>query len=271
VSETQRTLPDYESPPVIETVLGVRFSPLTPFTTRLFSLYWTSIKDEYPHFEIQDPIPQTAEEFGANRARPLGIQIIKGPESRCWFIDETETRLIQFQRDGFFLNWRKVKGNEPYLHYDHTKPNFEKYWKGFGEFLNHQGLPDPQISQCEVTYINHIEKGQGWDSYGELNKVISCWSGKYSGDFLQDPESVSLNVQYVLPDQKGRLHIAMLPAIRKQDAKEVLQLNLTARGKPGSSKLDDIVSWFDLGHKWIVRGFTDFTAKDMHQFWRRTV
>jgi uncharacterized protein (TIGR04255 family) len=271
VSETRRTLPDYEFPPIFETVLGVRFSPLTPFNSRLLSRYWTSISKEYPHFEIQDPIPQMTEEFGAPRPRAPGIQIIKGPEFRCWFIDETETRLIQLQRDGFFLNWRKVKENEPYLHYEHTRPTFEKYWQSFRGFLNHQGLTETEVVQCEVTYINHIEKSQEWNSYAELNKVISCWSGKYSGDFLPDPESVSVNAQYVMPDQKGRLHIALFPAIRKKDAKEILQLNLTARGKPASSKLDDIVAWLDLGHEWVVKGFTDFTAKEMHQFWRRTV
>jgi hypothetical protein len=56
----------------------------------------------------------------------------------------------------------------------------------------------------------------------------------------------------------------MQPAIRKQDAKEIVRLNLTARGKPVSSTPADILDWFDMGHVWIVQGFTDFTTTKIH-------
>jgi len=101
--------------------------------------------------------------------------------------------------------------------------------------------------------------------------VISNWSGGPSGDFLPEPEMVRLNTIFLMPDKRGRLHVIMQPAIRQLDGKEVLQLNLTARGRPKSSTLDDILGWFDLGHEWIVRGFTDFTTREMHTVWRRKV
>jgi uncharacterized protein (TIGR04255 family) len=267
VIDIKRTLPDYDDPPVTETVVGVRFSPLTPFTTRLFNLYGKSISDEYPNVEIREPIARTSEEFG-KRPRVSPVEILKGANFRCWYIDKTETRLIQFQRDGFFHNWRKIQEDDLYLHYDNTKPTFEKHWLAFCEFLKTQKLMHPAVDQCEVTYINHIEIGRGWESFGELNRVVSCWSGQYSGSFLPDPESVAISVQYVLPEN-GRLHVNVQPAIRKKDAKEILQLSLTARGKPKTSDVKDLGAWMDLGHEWIVNGFTDFTTKAMHEQWRR--
>jgi hypothetical protein len=63
----------------------------------------------------------------------------------------------------------------------------------------------------------------------------------------------------------------MQPAIRRTDAKEILQLNLTARGKPESSTLQHLLDWLDLGHEWIVNGFTDFTTKAMHDHWGKQV
>ena len=269
MTEIERNLPDYDKPPVIETLLGVRFSSLKPFTTRLFGLYRDYVKEQFPHFEIQDPIGRATEEFGSPRVRKSGIEIMTSPNFRCWYIDPTETKLIQLQADGFYHNWRKVKESDSYFHYADLKLKFDEHWLHFRKFLKDQGATEPEVEQCEITYINHIDKGQEWQSYGQLNRVISVWSGKYSGSFLGEPESVNLNVQYILPNQMGRLHVTMQPAIRRADAKEILQLTLTARGKPKTSRLEDLTSWFDLGHVWIVKGFTDFTATSMHDTWRR--
>jgi hypothetical protein len=62
----------------------------------------------------------------------------------------------------------------------------------------------------------------------------------------------------------------MQPAIRRKDAKEILRVSITARGRPVSSELHDIEDWFDLGHEWIVRGFADITTGEMHKHWRKT-
>jgi len=31
------------------------------------------------------------------------------------------------------------------------------------------------------------------------------------------------------------------------------------------------MEWFDLGHEWIVKGFTDFTTEHMHEIWGRKI
>jgi hypothetical protein len=68
-------------------------------------------------------------------------------------------------------------------------------------------------------------------------------------------------------DNQGRLYVSIQPVIRARDALEVLQLNLTARGAPASSKTEDVFKWLDLGRQWIVEGFTDFTTNEMHKLW----
>lgn len=271
VTELGRTLPEYEQPPVIETLLSVQFSPLAQFSIPHFGLYWAKIRADYPNYEVQAPLGPLVEQFGEETRRQPGIkvEIVHGPEVRCWFIDKSGTRLTQVQRDRFIHNWRKAGDEDVYPRYAKIKPKFIEEWGGFCSFLDEAGLEKPEVNQCEVTYVNHVELGKSWKSYGELDKVIACWSGSYSGNFLPDPESVLLNASFVIPEQKGRLHIVMQRALRTRDAKEVLQLTLTARGKPASSRLEDISEWFDLGHEWIVRGFTDFTTKEMHELWRR--
>jgi uncharacterized protein (TIGR04255 family) len=271
VAELKRT-PDYERPPVVETYLGVQFAPLANFSILHFGLYWAKIRENYPTFQVQPSLGRVIEQFGAEKfVQPkLGVELVSAPEVRCWFIEQSGRMLTQVQRDRFIHNWRKLRPEDIYVHYDNIKPRFSEEWKGFCGFLDEAGLGKPEVNQCEMTYVNHIELGQGWESYGELNKVVASWSGSYSGNFLPAPESINIGARYVLPDKQGRLHIEMQPAIT-QDAKEILQLNLTARGKPKSSNLENILEWFDLGHEWIVRGFTDFTAKEMHEFWGRKI
>lgn len=273
MADSERTLPDYGRPPVVETLLGVQFSPLVKFSIPHFGLYWAKIREDYPNYQVLPPLGQVIEQFGAERAQQpkIGVELVSIPDVRCWFVEKSGAMLTQVQRDRFIHNWRKLKPDDEYVHYDRIKPRFSEEWKRFCEFLDEADLGKPAINQCEMTYVNHIELGQGWVSYGELNKVVSFWSGASSGNFLPKPESVNIGARFVLPDKMGRLHVEMQPAIRSPDGKEILQLNITARGKPESSDLDKVLEWFELGHEWIVRGFTDFTAREMHDFWRRKV
>ncbi|MDZ4820639.1 MAG: hypothetical protein SGJ20_16870, partial [Planctomycetota bacterium] len=156
-------------------------------------------------------------------------------------------------------------------HYNESiRPAVMREWERFRQFLQRHELGMPAITQCEVTYVNHLEIGKGWKSLADLPDVFSGWSGRTSGRFLPVPESVTLNVRYMLPDKKGRLRISASPAIRREDAIELIHLELTARGYPGASDDKSVFEWIDMGREWIVRGFTDFTSEKMHAVWSRT-
>jgi uncharacterized protein (TIGR04255 family) len=143
-------------------------------------------------------------------------------------------------------------------------------WELFVEFVKQNRLGEVNVLQCEVTYINHLEIGEGLNSASELQGVFPCWSGKTSGTFLPAPENVGFDVTYQMPDQEGRLRVSVKPAIRHQDGLEILQLTLTARGKPKGSDLGSVLGWLDKGREWVVRGFTDFTSEKMHRLWQRS-
>ncbi len=272
MANTKRTLPEFELPPVIETVLSVQFQPLAKFTVPHFGLYWAKIRDQYPNIRAGPPLGPATEVFGGERKKPaIGIQLVEGDDVRCWFIDSTQTHLIQVQRDRFILNWRKITGTEVYPRYHNFKPRFVEEWRRFCAFLEELSLGIPEVNQCEVTYVNHFEFGNEWKSYAELPQVLSCWKGMSSGSLLAEPEFVQFNSRYLLPQQKGRLHVSFQPVFRARDAKEVLQLKLTVRGKPDSMQLDDVLKFFDLGREWIVKSFTELTTAEMHRLWRRTL
>jgi uncharacterized protein (TIGR04255 family) len=256
---------------VIETILSVQFVPLRELTLPYFGLYWGEIRDRYPRHEVKPPLSPVIEDSSFPPAPPkMGIEISEEPDARFWLIDETSTQLMQIQRDRFIRNWRKgAPPHDPYPRYDELRPRFEGDWRSFVAFLERQGLGTPEVNQCEVTYINHIELGAGWDSLGDSHRVFTMLTPQEQREFLPEPEMLIVSVRYVMPDRRGRLHVAAQPAIRRQDGRQVMQLTLTARGKPDSSRLEDIVAWFDLGHDWIVHGFVDLTTPAMHQIWGR--
>ncbi len=271
MGEQKGILPEYSSPPVIETVLGVQFSPLSSFQVPHFGLFWNLVRQAYPHVEVQPPLGPEFEQFIPKDTRgEVQIRFEAGPpDLRCWFKNQEQTHLIQVQRDRFVVNWRKVTGQEVYPRYIQFRPRFKSEWTEFCEFLKQENLETPQVNQCEVTYVNHFESGKEFRSFGEIHKIFEVWSELPAEGFLPAPESVRFNIRFLLPDQKGRMHVVVEPKLRTGDGKEVWQVTLTCRGKPDSQTTEDILNWFDLGHEWIVQGFTQLTTHEMHQIWER--
>ena len=258
-----RTLPDFENPPAVETLMGVHFAPITQWRSPYFGLFWARIRKDYPRAEMREPIlPQAPDLVPAQ------------PQShwefvRCWFFNQDQTRLIQVQSNLFLHNWRKVAAGEKYLHYDDLRPHFDKEWQGFREFLAQESLGNPTVSLCEVTYVNHIDRGKGWESFSDLRDVFPSWSPKTAEGVLPSPELVAINASYPLKDVGGHLLISAQPAVRPQDAKETIQLTITVRCRPASSSDGDIYQGLDQARKWVVLGFTDFTSAKMHKIWGR--
>lgn len=267
----KKPLPKFSMPPVIETVLGVEFDRLENWGVPFFGLFWATVRDRFPKYAVKPPLDSQIEGF--DKPKPLTgprLQFLTEPEVRCWFIDTDDRALIQVQNNRFTYNWRKTDTSDEYPHYnDNIRPAFESTWHDFVEFVQAQQLGQISVAQCEVSYINHIEVGQGWNAAEDLPNVFPCWAGKGSGEFLPAPESASIDVSYRMPDNQGRLRVSVKPAVRNQDGREIIQLTLTARGRPSGTGERDVMAWMDLGREWVVRGFTDFTSPSMHMLWKR--
>jgi uncharacterized protein (TIGR04255 family) len=262
-------LPDFSNPPIIEAVLGVEFSPIVNWGIPYFGLYWDSIRAEYPRFEVKQPLRTLIGPKGVvPPADAAFVEFVETPDVRCWFIDESETRLIQLQQERFIINWRKVRRGSglAYLHYDHNRQTFEQEWLRFNDFLKNQSFETPEAQLCEVTYVNHIERGDGWRSFAELHEVLPILA-EFRGDLLSSPEALSVGMQYKIDGGNGQLTIQIQPAIRHEDMKQVIQLTLIARGRPKSSEVSSLLDWFDLGHEYIAVAFREITSDKMRNLW----
>jgi hypothetical protein len=74
---------------------------------------------------------------------------------------------------------------------------------------------------------------------------------------------------YELPEGIGNLQFQLVPGLGT-DGRQLVQLSLTAFGKPKGSGLVDIVNWLDQGRRAVVQGFSDFTSEEVQaKVWER--
>ena len=254
-------LPSYKQPPVNEVVCGLRFEPLHELKVPHIGLLWERFRNEYPTVQHAIPI--------ATDASLLTDETTGMPLPRIWFISERENELIQFQSDRFYYNWRQ-RGDQ-YPRYPSIIENFEKAKTQLDAFADELRLGPIKPLECEFTYINHIPTGQGWESIDDISKVIRdfTWQ-KEKHQFLPHPANVAWQVRFQLPDGKGWLNVKLNQGTRKVDSVPGLVLELSARSIGEERTATAIRSWFDMAHEWIVRGFTDLTAKEIQKtIWKR--
>jgi uncharacterized protein (TIGR04255 family) len=265
-------LPEFDAPPVSEIALSVEFSPLENWRGAHAGLYWSRINNIYPHSETQPPLPSQIEKFGDEFwVQPaVRVEFVNPDISRSWFIADPPTKLIQVQRDRFVINWRQIKGDETYPRYSaEMRPRFEREWNDFRKFVVEAKIGSIAVQQCEVTYRNELLQGKGWDVFSESLTLFAPWWKDGTDGFLPRPESLSVAGSFRMPGDRGRLHFSAQHALRATDKKEIIQFQLVARGRPVSDSTADILNWLDIGHEWVVRGFSDLTSKRAHEIWKR--
>lgn len=263
-------LPEFERPPVNETVLSFQFEPIPNFGIPHFGLYWNTVRDRYSQFEVVPALDPIQEQFPRPHSEaPQGVRVEFGtgsPPVRCWYSDGGNS-LIQLQNGRFIVNWRKLGQDVPYPRYPEIKQSFQDEWAGFCAFLKSEGWAVPEVNQCEVSYINHIECVTPDGTHLTTSDILRI-GGEAAGEgFLPRPSAMHGAMTFDLPDEQGRLSVSFKPATRKTDQKALVMLELTARGKPVQPSTDAALAWLDTGREWVVRGFDDMTSEVMHTIW----
>lgn len=267
--------PDFADPPVVEVVLSVQFEPLSRLgVSQLGALWWSTFRTEFPRTEDKGPLPTVFESFDAPKQQPLSVEVIsEPPPPRCWYVNGSGTELVQVQRDRFVFNWRGGSFGEPYPRYEEVLSKFKKYFSQFEKYAEGNEIGAIVPNQCEVTYVNHILPSKGWNRLGQFEKIFSFWSGRYSDQFLNEPEDIQFRIRYRIPNDKGvpigRLHVSAEPRIKREDGSKLVRLTLTARGAPHERDQSGVEVFFNLAREQIVRGFASITAEQMHRTWGR--
>ncbi len=260
---------DYDDPPVTEVAISVQFEQLKKLRTPHIGLLWKEYKG-LTEIEEHPPLDQAFEIFGEEKLIPHFEISNMPPVRRCWFLNSDETELVQVQQDRFAHNWQRKDTSEKYPRYKNIRETFLEDLIIFIDFLNAHEIGSLNPIQCEVTYVNPIHAEADSGTLIKLQNLLTVYKAEYFDDFLPEPEDVNLRLRYIIPDDTGapigRLHISAQP-VYPQDKPPLYLLNLTARGRPCGDGKEGVMKFLDIGHEWIVKGFTSITTKTMHSKW----
>jgi uncharacterized protein (TIGR04255 family) len=262
-------LPRFAAPPVEEVALTVVFDPLTRLRSVHLGLLWERLRSRYPAFNDQLPLPA----FRSGAAY-LDVQVADEPTlPRVWFLNESSSQLVQFQRDRISVNWRRRSLGDEYPHYSAIRQELAFVWALLGDFVAEQDVGPLAVSGWNVSYVNPLRQGAGWERVGQVGDIVALWNSEGSDDFLSEPAEVAIRAKYRLPtglgDAGGLLSFQLDPAMSLDEGTVVLLLQVTAEGPVDSGKGEEVLDYLDVGHEWIVRGFTSFTRSSMHAIWKR--
>jgi len=272
-----RPLPEFDNPPVTEVALSVQFEKLDSLRVPQLGYIWHAFRDRFPQMEEQPPLEPAFEQFGLPTGRRPGVRLellATPPRPRLWFLNESGTELVQVQQDRFVRNWRRTEDSKEYPRYTRLRARFREDFEAFCDLIRVEQWGSIEPNQCEVTYVNIIPAGEGWQEHGDLGKVLTVFSARYSDDCFEKPEEAAVNFQYVLRDETGepvgRLHIAANPVVRVSDNQPAIRLSVTARAKPKGTGTEGVMESLDRGREAVVRGFASITTSEMHKVWKRT-
>ena len=253
MSLSSESLPKYSAPPVSEVVCGLTFAPLA-LTLPHIGLFWHLIKKEFPDCQ---------------QVAPVGVNDIIDPSTglplpRVWLVDESGTRLIQYQRNRFLYNWRKTQDTDLYPSYDVIIGEFERILVFFNKFLKDADLEQlSSFTECELTYINSIPAGYGSGNLGDIFPDL-MWR-ESDTRFLKQPSRLGWNPSFELPNDAGWLNVRLNSARRKADNAEMWQFQLSASGIGKDRSIAGAWDWFSVAHERIVRGFADLTSAQIQR------
>jgi uncharacterized protein (TIGR04255 family) len=271
----ERTLPDFEDPPVTEVALGVQVDPPLALTTASFGQIWALYKDRFPKTKDEPPLLPVFEDKDPRARQLIPMRWAAPPLPRWWFLNESETELLQVQNDKFVRNWRKVGTGDKYPRYEQIRDGFDSDLRALLDFARRERLGEPRPTQCEVTYVNHIRAGTVWQRHGAIDPVLKWWHPADRSGILGEPEDIRIAVRYTLSDDTGsflgRLTVELQPAVLDADQTPILVLTLTARGRPEGAGVEGVLKFLDRGRRMIVNGFAEITTDTMQtRVWKRT-
>lgn len=263
----------FDASPLTEVVLSAQFAPLAGLTTGHFGWYWkNTLTPEWTQSATTTSLPDQFEEFeeaGLWRASGIPFSFVPPDDpGRFQVFSADDERAIQVQRTRFFYNWRRRA--LPYPRHVEVRRAFLAHLAEFQGFLSLAGLGTLAPNQWEISYVNHFPKGGLWSTPSEWSGILPALLGSPGGGDALRLESAVGEWHFVIAPELGRVHVALQHArVASQDGKEVLQLQLTARGPLREQSGPDLERGIQLGHEACLRTFLRITSPSAQSAWKR--
>lgn len=240
-------LKEYDSPPIVEVAIGLKFQRVEKLSAPYFGLFWGDVHDLFPNAQQVSPNVTSGGDLNLS---DLPI--------RCWYTSADQHRLLQLQRDSFYFNWRKTVGDESdgYPEWSKLWPEFQSYHRKLEDFFVRYEFQSLAPTEYEVSYVNFIPYSEMKPHLANPPDVLLDHKRSYGERFLEPPKEFQWTSVYPLPDSLGDLVVSAASATNRTGSREpFIRLELSARGPANA----DLHEWFRIAHEQIVFGFTDLT------------
>jgi uncharacterized protein (TIGR04255 family) len=255
----------YSAPPVVEVVLAAAFHPIQRLGIVGLVEIWQEYFRDLSEVEEQPRLQPAIEQFEWVDTPAISFEVLPvTPLPRLWFHNLEGTQLVQVQNNWFARNWRKLDTTEDYPLYPAQRSAFETDLAHLADYIRTKGLGDIVHTQCEVTYINHVQAS-------DVAAVLTLIDPGARGD-LPPTEATSYASQFVIErdgEMIGRLHVQAVSARNKVSGAPLVVLTITARGRPVGEGLDGVFAFLDLGREWCDKAFDSLTRPEMQAVWGR--
>ena len=268
--ETPHETLQFARPPVDEVVLSVLFSPLDKLLAPHLGEFWKEFnQDGFVNIAEQLPVIPVVEQF-PNPVKNAEWQINVPTLARILFIHEDDSQIIQVQRDRFTFNWRKTELEQQYPGFSTILKRFETFFGRYCEVVTNLGVGPVIPCQYELTYINQIFQGAGWDTLEGIGKIYNVFvDSRQSDSFWSGAESLILRTSFPVADLNGRLHLTISNRIKQTGGQQTLQTEFTLHGFPENAE-HSMIAWFKSAHDEICRKFASmFTEYIQLKVWER--
>jgi uncharacterized protein (TIGR04255 family) len=258
-------------PPIIELVLGLQFVPLSGMTSGHLGWFWKRyLGDEWVKATDAVAIIDQFESFDEKRAVGLGLQLqiaqVMVPH-RLQITTAAGDRMIQVQPSRFHYNWQK-KGSA-YPSYRQVRKEFDNSFETFCRFLAENQVGELQVNQWEITYVDHVAKGELWTEPKDWHRVFPGLLGPTPTMDAVTFESVGGEWHFEISPQRGRLHLALQYGRVGDKAEPTLILTTTARGPVNPESGMDWGDGLTLGHDKIIQVFLQIISAQAQKVWER--
>jgi len=245
----------FRRPPLDELVVASYFQPVQPLQSQHVGLFWASVIDRFPKCTQSNPVRDMVQ-----------FEDEPFPMPRFWLISDDDAYLVQIQKTAFIANWRRRVNGSEYESYEGMKKFFYDNFSRFRKFtLKQLGAEVSQPSHLELSYINFLTTHETESLEGLVGLVPGIGPLKIPSELgaitgFTAAYSVNVAADLILQINVGR-------AVRADDSREGLRLEIRAIGIPDPPEWDAASLWFDRAHDHIGGVFLSLVSEAIQKSW----
>jgi hypothetical protein len=242
-------LPHYEHPPLVEVVLGIRWSLAGAVDERAAAGLLERLG---PGWQRTRNDPPTHSTVAQSWSRPgVALQSVLGEQR------------LEICAEGFEFAWNGRQG-DVYPHYEAVRDGFVVALDAWNDWLACTRASEPVICGWKVAYLNCIPQGTVWSDLGDCG-FFRLLSPTPAG--LPHLERCEGHWLFALDRYDAQLACDLSTTSgTARDPRACLWLRLTATGAPGEEE-GALLEGLDFGRTTIVRTFRQLMSPAANAYW----